>query len=281
MASVDQELRSVAVGDIVANTRQPREVFEEGDLASLSASIAEVGVLQPLVVRVLDGGGFELVAGERRLRAAIQAGLPEVPVVVRDARDEDLLPLALVENLQRVDLNPMELAGAYQAMVEDFGMTHEGVANVLGVERSKVTHTVSLLRLPGEVQRRVAAGVLSAGHARLLVSLGDPGVAALLAERIVAEGLSVQATRELIALGNLPGREEVDGRAEGMAQKRRRGRSVPAEFRVAEEYLEDRLDTRVRVLGSRTRGRIVVDFAGEGDLQRVLDALSQRSDEAG
>lgn len=272
------ELRVVSVGEILANVRQPREIFEEVGLEELAASIREVGVLQPLVVRERSSGGYDLIAGERRLRAAQLAGQGEVPVVVHEVDDDQLLPLALIENVQRVELNPMELAGAYQVMLDDYGMTHEGLAKVLGVDRSKVSHTVSLLRLPAEVQRRVAAGVLSAGHARVLLSLPDPGVAVLLADRIVAEGLSVQATRELVALGNLPGAEEVDGRADAM--KARRSRPVPEEFQVASQYLEDHLDTRVRVEGTRKRGRIVVDFADPADLQRILNLLRVGRDDA-
>jgi len=259
----------VPVDLVDANPAQPRRVFDEAGMDELRASIAEVGVLQPVVLRPA-GDRYQLVMGERRLRAARLAGLTEIPAVVRDTADEVMLRDALLENVQRAQLNPLEEAAGYQQLLEDFSATHEELAAAVGKSRSHVTHTLSLLRLPASVQRRVAAGVLSAGHAKALVGVPEPSACQALAERIVAEGLSVRATEELIAVGNLPGWEDEHLRA----RRARRPRPAPAaDLTAAASELGDRLDTTVRIEAGKTKGRIVIEFAGRDDLDRVLAAL--------
>lgn len=255
------ELITVPVADISTNPRQPREVFDEEGLAELAHSLATVGFLQPVVVR-RTGDRFELVAGERRWRAAQRAELSTIPALVRETADEELLRDALLENLHRVQLNPLEEAAAYQQLLEDFGCTQEELAHRLGRSRPAVSNALRLLRLPAPVQRRVAAGVLSAGHARALAGLADPDQAEVYATRVVAEGWSVRALEEAIALGDAP-----------TAQKRRRSRGHSPFQSVADE-LAERLDTRVTVSGSK-RGRLSIDFASGEDLQRILDTLKQ------
>lgn len=250
---------------VVPNARQPRTVFDEDDLAELVGSIKEIGVLQPIVVRPNpDGDGYELIMGERRLRAAKRAGIDAIPAIVRDTDDTDMLRDALVENLHRSQLNPLEEAAAYQQLLEDFGITHEQLAERISRSRPQISNTLRLLRLPPPVQRRVAAGVLSAGHARALLSLDDPEDMEVLAQRIVAEGLSVRATEEAVTLG-------VDG------PRARRG-AVRAGTRTdaLDELgtrLGDRLDTRVKVTLGRARGRIVIDFATVEDLNRIVKEI--------
>ena len=264
---------AVALDQIRANPRQPREVFDPVALAELVASIQEVGVLQPIVIRPA-GDGFELVMGERRCRAARLAGLSVIPAVVRDTEDGEMLRHALLENLQRAQLNPLEEAAGYRQVIDDAGCTHQELADYLGKSRAHVTATLSLLRLSVSVQRRVAAGVLSAGHARVLVSVGDPVAADKLATRIVSEGLSVRSTEEIVMTGNLPGAEEDDGRAHQMRLRRRR--IVPDDLAEVQSRLTDRFDTRVRVVGGQARGRIVVEFGDRQDLQRILAMLEDR-----
>jgi ParB family transcriptional regulator, chromosome partitioning protein len=253
------ELIDIGVTEISANPRQPREVFDQEGLAELAHSLATVGFLQPVVVRP-NGVGFELVAGERRWRAAQRAGLDRIPALVRHTADEDLLRDALLENLHRVQLNPLEEAAAYQQLLEDFGCTQDELANRLGRSRPALSNSLRLLRLPAPVQRRVAAGVLSAGHARALAGLADPEQAEAFATRVVAEGWSVRALEEAIALGDAPTK-----------QVRRRSRTQSVYQSVADD-LADRLDTRVTVTGSK-RGRLSIDFASAEDLQRILAAL--------
>lgn len=261
----------IQVDLIDANPRQPREVFDEDRLAELTASIAAVGVLQPVVVRPASDGRYELVAGERRLRACRAAGRATIPATTRDSGDAEMLPLAVLENLHRQDLNAMELAAAYSQLVAENDLTHAELAEMLHVDRSAVTRTLALLKLPTRVQRRVAAGVLSASHADALAGLPDPTVAELLADRIVAEGLSVHTVRELIAMGGLPGAERIDGREDAARARRRRlAPPVPDDLREAAMSLGDRLDTRVRVMAGKTRGRIVVDYSNRDDLERIL-----------
>jgi len=245
---------------IAANPRQPRSVFDEDALAELAHSLTTVGFLQPVVVRPTTAG-YELVAGERRWRAAQLAGLAAIPALVRKTPDDELLRDALLENLHRVQLNPLEEAAAYEQLLEDFGCTQEELASRLGRSRPAVTNSLRLLRLPAAVQRRVAAGVLSAGHARALVGLGDPGEMEAYATRVVAEGMSVRALEEAIALGDAPDR----------SSPRRRARRLSAFQHVADD-LAERLDTRVTVTGS-ARGRLNIDFASAEDLQRILAAL--------
>ncbi|WP_232549247.1 ParB/RepB/Spo0J family partition protein [Propioniciclava soli] len=254
----------IEIERVTPNPKQPRQVFDEDDLAELSASIAEVGLLQPIVVR-RAGGDYELVMGERRLRASKLAGLATIPAIIRDTDEHDLLRDALLENLHRAQLNPLEEAAAYQQMLDDFGCTQEELAARIKRSRPQISNTIRLLRLPAPVQRRVAAGVLSAGHARALLSLEDPMAQERLAQRIVAEGLSVRAVEELVALGE---RERVG----------RRPRAVRAPSPRAETLastLTDSLDTRVAVQIGKNKGKITIEFAGEDDLERILTVLRQ------
>lgn len=258
------------------NPRQPRQVMDEDDLAELVHSIREVGMLQPVVVRPVRAGSatgdadeaspaFELVMGERRWRAAQAAGLTEVPAIVRRTDDDDLLRDALLENLHRSQLNPLEEAAAYSQLLEDFACTHDDLARRIGRSRPQISNTLRLLRLPPLVQRRVAAGVLSAGHARALLALSDGAAMERLAQRIVAEGLSVRSVEELIALGTA---EEASPASAG------RGRTPahqhPELDRLATS-LADRLDTRVSIRMGRRKGRLTVEFSSPEDLERILD----------
>jgi ParB family chromosome partitioning protein len=264
----------VPIDQITANARQPRQVFDEDELDELSASIRELGVLQPVVVRPLpeadartsEGARYELVMGERRLRASGLAGLTEIPAVIRDTEDTDLLRDALLENLHRAQLNPLEEAAAYQQLLDDFSCTHDELASRIARSRPQITNTLRLLRLPALVQRRVAAGVLSAGHARALLGLEDGAAMERLAQRIVAEGLSVRATEEAVAMGVGAQRPEL---------RRRRAPSAHSEQldRLATR-LSDRLDTRVKVTMGQRKGRITVDFASVDDLDRILGSLA-------
>ncbi|MBB2901384.1 ParB family chromosome partitioning protein [Kineococcus radiotolerans] len=257
----------VPVTSIVPNPRQPRTVFDEDDLSELVHSIREIGVLQPVVVRAVepaeDGvARFELVMGERRWRAATEAGLAAIPAIVRETADDDLLRDALLENLHRSQLNPLEEAAAYQQLLDDFGCTHEELASRIGRSRPQISNTLRLMKLPPLVQRRVAAGVISAGHARALLSLEDGAAMERLAQRIVAEGLSVRAVEEIIALGD----------ADHEPRRRNPARPQP-ELDSRASTLADRLDTRVKISMGRTRGRVTVDFAGLEDLDRILRLL--------
>ena len=249
---------------ITANPRQPRTVFDEEAMQELIESIQEVGLLQPVVVRPLGPDRFELVMGERRWRAAQAAGLTTIPAIVRETKDHDLLRDALLENLHRAQLNPLEEAAAYSQMLEDFGCTQDELSSRIKRSRPQISNTLRLLRLPPTVQRRVAAGVLSAGHARALLAVSDPAQQERLAQRIVAEGLSVRSIEELVAVG-----ETGAGR-----KPRRSGRTVVAP--QAEEVatrLTDLLDTRVRVDLGRARGRITIEFASADDLKRIADLI--------
>ena len=257
----------LAVTSIVANPRQPRTVFDEDAMAELVESIGEVGLLQPIVVRPVGDDRFELVMGERRWRAAQAAGLTAVPAIVRRTEDHDLLRDALLENLHRAQLNPLEEAAAYAQMLEDFGCTQDELAARIKRSRPQISNTIRLLRLPPTVQRRVAAGVLSAGHARALLAVPEPAGQERLAQRVVAEGLSVRATEELVALGET-GRDDTP--------RRRSPRPTPEVAVEVAAQLSDHLDTRVRVEMGRTRGRIIVDFATAEDLQRLADLVISR-----
>lgn len=281
-------LLEVPVDHIVPNPRQPRTVFDPEALAELASSLSEVGFLQPVVVRRIDDAPepindvtprFELVAGERRWRAAAQAGLAAIPVLVRETADDDLLRDALLENLHRVQLNPLEEAAAYQQLLTDFGCTQEELAGRIGRSRPAVSNSLRLLRLPTAVQRRVAAGVLSAGHARALVTIEDPARADALATRVVAEGLSVRALEEIIALGDGSGgggggAEDDDSQPPGGRGRRRQSVSP---FQSVADDMSDRLDTRVKVTGGgkggRGRGKLTIEFGGGDDLERILGAL--------
>jgi ParB family chromosome partitioning protein len=252
---------------IEPNPKQPREAFDEEAMAELVASIREVGVLQPIVVRELEAGRYQLVMGERRLRAAREAGLAALPAIVRDTEDEALLRDALLENLHRQQLNPLEEAAAYSQLLEEFGATHEQLAERIGRSRSQVSNTIRLLGLPPTVQRRVAAGVLSAGHARALLALDEPEAQEQLAARIVAEGLSVRATEEAVSSG-----EPVAAASPARAPTQRAA-PTPALARLAES-LSDLLETRVTVELGKRKGKLVVQFASLGDLQRVIGVLA-------
>lgn len=246
------------------NARQPRQVFDPDELAELAFSLREVGVLQPVVVRPVDGeDSYELVVGERRWRAATEAGLAVIPALVRETSDDRMLRDALLENLHRAQLNPLEEAAAYEQLLDEFGCTQDELAERIGRSRPQVSNTIRLLRLPPMVQRRVAAGVLSAGHARALLALTDPLEQETLAQRIVAEGLSVRSVEELVA-------GSVDRPA-----RRRVGAPVPVPEHVTSgaTRLADRLDTRVSVGMNRSKGRLTIEFASTDDFDRILAAL--------
>ena len=255
------------IGSIHPNSKQPRQVFDEDALAELTHSVREFGVLQPIVVRE-DTDGYQLVMGERRLRAAAAAGLDTIPAIIRTTDDDAMLRDALLENIHRAQLNPLEEAAAYQQLLEEFGTTHEELAHRIGRSRPQVTNTIRLLNLPVPVQRRVAAGVLSAGHARALLGLDDHDLQDELATRIVAEGLSVRATEELVAL-----------HASGHADKRQARKApvaratAPAVTDLADR-LSDAFDTRVRVELGRRKGKITVEFASIDDLERIVSVMA-------
>jgi ParB family transcriptional regulator, chromosome partitioning protein len=256
----------VQVGSIAPNPRQPRRTFDEDALDELSASIAEVGLLQPVVVRKLGDDSYELVMGERRWRASQRAGLDVIPAIVRDTNDDDMLRDALMENLHRQQLDPLEEAAAYQQLLDDFGATHEQLAQKVGRSRPHISNTLRLLNLPPAVQKRVAAGVISAGHARALLSIEEPAGQERLAQRIVAEGLSVRAVEEIVALGE-----------EGAVKAPRKApvnRPVAPALRVLADRLSDRFETRVKVELGRTKGKITVEFATIDDLERIVKTMA-------
>ena len=263
----------IAVTDIHPNRKQPRSVFDEDDMAELVHSVREIGVLQPIVVRAsTEQGGepYELVMGERRWRAVQAAGLPTIPAIVRDTTDDDLLRDALLENLHRSQLNPLEEAAAYQQLLEDFGTTHEQLADRIGRSRPQVSNTLRLLKLPPLVQRRVAANVLSAGHARALLSLPDAAAMERLAQRIVAEGMSVRATEEAVTLHREPATQPKNNIPRPGARHER--------LDYLASSLSDRLDTNVKIsLGAR-KGRVSIEFASVEDLNRIMDVLAPGSD---
>ena len=254
------------VDQLSPNPRQPRTVFNEEDQAELVQSIREVGLLQPVVVRRTGSQRYELVMGERRWRAAREAGLSAIPAIIRSTADDALLRDALLENLHRSQLNPLEEAAAYDQLLTDFGCTHQELAERIGRSRPQISNTLRLLNLPLGVQRRVAAGVLSAGHARALLALDDPGAQERLAHRIVAEGLSVRAVEELVALDEAPP-------SDGLTRNRRKRIEAPG-LQELSGRLSERFETRVRVDLGRTKGKIVIDFASVDDLQRIVGMLA-------
>lgn len=264
--SAPARLVELPVEDIVPNPRQPREVFDQDDLEELAHSIRELGVMQPIVVRRV-GDTHELIMGERRLRATKLAGLAAIPAILRQTEDEDLLREALLENLHRVQLNPLEEAAAYGQLLEDFGCTHDELAKRLGRSRPRISNSLRLLKLPPSVARRVAAGVLSAGHARALLGLEDGAAMERMAQRVVSEGLSVRGLEELIALGAGQEKDEPTGRRVPTR------RSSPEHEDLAAE-LSDRWDTRVSVKMGRSKGTLTVEFAGQEDLDRLLTMLA-------
>jgi len=256
---------------IEPNPRQPREVFDPDALAELVASILAVGVLQPVVVRELDAGRFQLIMGERRWRAARDAGLDTIPAIIRETPDDALLRDALLENLHRQQLNALEEAAAYQQLLEEFGATHEELADRIGRSRSHVSNTLRLLNLAPAVQRRVAAGVLSAGHARALLALEDSGAQDRLAERIVAEGLSVRAVEEIVAVG---------GAEQPVRQANRQKRPQAPALAALGERLSDLFETRVGVELGRRRGKLIISFATIDDLERIVGQIAPQAVEA-
>ena len=258
------------IGSIEPNPRQPRSVFDPDALAELVYSIREIGLLQPVVVREA-GNHYELIAGERRLRASKEAGLTHIPAIIRATDDDDLLRDALLENLHRSNLNALEEAAAYSQLLADFGCTQEELAQRIGRSRPQVTNTLRLLKLPPDVQRRVAAGVLSAGHARALLSLDDADAMNALAQRIVNEGLSVRNVEEIILLGQ--------GKSKKNSNSNKKSRSDSLQDLVEEvqERMGDALDTRVTISGlprSNSRGTIVIEAADAEDLRRIADAIA-------
>jgi ParB family chromosome partitioning protein len=269
--------QELPIGSIVPNPRQPRQVFDDDALAELAHSIKEFGLLQPIVVRLLPaepaigqrGTPYELIMGERRWRAAQQAGLDRIPAIIRGTADDAMLRDALLENIHRVQLNPLEEAAAYQQLLEDFGVTHEQLASRIGRSRPVITNTIRLLKLPVAVQRRVAVGVLSAGHARALLSLDEPQAQEDLAARIVAEGLSVRATEEAVTLSRTEPSKPVP-KTTGPRPIRAPGLQHLA------ESLSDAFDTRVKVELGRRKGRIIVEFGSVDDLERITTLMISR-----
>lgn len=260
------DLLMLAPEAIRPNEFQPREDFDEADLDGLAASIVEVGLLQPIIVRRIDDDRYELIAGERRWRAAQRAGLPEIPALLREADDRSSLEQAIVENLHRDDLNSVEEAVAYRQLMEDFGLTQDVVARRVGRSRSAVANTLRLLQLPAEVLRLVRRGELSAGHARALLTISDPAVQWSLAVKVVADRLSVREVEELVRAGSGP--KKVDS----PRSKRRDGK--PSAMLEIEQLLSDQLETRVSVSMARNGGRLVVEFADLEDLDRIYRELS-------
>jgi len=260
--------REVPVGAIRPNAKQPRTQFDEEHLAELEHSIREFGLLQPIVVRETAPGAYEIVMGERRWRASQRAGLEVLPAIVRSTGNDEMLRDALLENIHRVQLNPLEEAAAYEQLLDEFGVTQTELADRIGRSRPVVTNMIRLLRLPVAVQRRVAAGVLSAGHARALLGLTDPAAQEELATRIVAEGLSVRATEEAVVLARS---EEPSAK-----QRKPRGRPAVSEGMTAvADRLADRFDTTVKVEMGARKGRIVVEFGSAEDFERIARMIEQ------
>jgi ParB family chromosome partitioning protein len=253
----------VPINQIYPNPRQPRTIFDETALNELIASIKSIGILQPPVVRKVSESKYELVMGERRFRAAKAAGLTSIPVIIRQTPDNELLRDALIENIHRSQLNPLEEGAAYAQLLSDFGCTHDELALKLGRSRPLISNTIRLLNLPDAVQRKVAAGVISAGHARALLGLTEAADIEKLASRIVAEGLSVRAVEEIIATL----------KPSTKSAKKSAVKGVSGAGLAAAELLSDYLDTRVSVETGKGKGKIVIEFAGSEDLQRIVDLI--------
>ena len=253
----------VPINHISPNPREPRTVFDETALNELIASIKSVGILQPPVVRKVAENKYELIMGERRYRAAKAAGLTTIPVIIRQTPDNELLRDALIENIHRSNLNPLEEGAAYAQLLSDFGCTHDELALKLGRSRPLISNTIRLLNLPDSVQRKVASGVISAGHARALLGLTDAAEIEKLASRIVAEGLSVRSTEEIIATM----------KPTSKSAKKSSVKGVSGAGLAAAELLSDYLDTRVSVESGKGKGKIVIEFAGNEDLQRIVDLI--------
>jgi len=247
---------------ISPNPKQPRTVFDEAALKELMISIKEIGILQPPVVREVSGGRYELIMGERRYRAAKAVGLKTIPVIIRQTPDNELLREALIENIHRSQLNPLEEGAAYAQLLSDFNCTHEDLAIKLGRSRPHLSNTMRLLTLPQSVQKRVALGIISAGHARALLGLADAAEIEKLANRIVAENLSVRSVEEIIATGGI-----------GKKSTKRKTNKINPELDEIAEELGDHLDTRVKIEGSAKKGKIVIEYSGGEDLQRVIKVI--------
>ena len=260
------QLSEVELNLIDANPKQPRKVFEEDAMNELAYSLREIGLLQPIVVRAKGKNRYELIAGERRLRAAKMAELKTIPVIIKATDDEAMLRDALLENLHRSNLNPLEEAAAYQQLLEDFSCTQDELAIKIGRSRPQISNTLRLLKLPTNVQKRVAAGVLSAGHAKALLGLSDPTAIEQLANKIVAEGLSVRATEELVSLGFTP---------EAEATKRKTPNIKAPGLKDLSQRLEDVLDTRVNIQIGKNKGKIIIEFATMEDLRRVIEVIEK------
>jgi ParB family chromosome partitioning protein len=258
------------IGSITPNAKQPRQVFDEEAMAELVHSVKEIGLLQPIVVREAGEGKYELIMGERRWRATTTAGLATIPAIVRQTTDDDMLRDALLENLHRSQLNPLEEAAAYQQLLDDFGCTHEELSTRIGRSRPQISNTLRLLKLSPAVQRRVAAGVLSAGHARALLGVSDPGAQDRLASRVVAEGISVRGLEEIVAVG-------VDDADDGETVRFKARRPTAPGLADLNDRLSDRLDTRVKVTMGRAKGRIAIEFASLGDLERIVGIIDPRN----
>jgi ParB family chromosome partitioning protein len=254
----------IDVNNISANPKQPRTVFDEDQLTELALSIKEVGLLQPPVVRSIGNGKYQLIMGERRFRAAKLAGLKSIPVIIRQTSDDQLLREALIENIHRSQLNPLEEGAAYQQLLNDFSYTHDELAAKLSKSRPTITNTMRLLNLPPSVQRKVAAGVISAGHARALLSLIDEKEIENLANRIVAEGLTVRAVEEIVATGG----------AKVKGGSVRSGKILAPKLKEISEQLSDHLDTRVNVELGRQKGKSVIEFATIEDLERISKVIT-------
>ena len=254
----------IDVNNISANPKQPRTVFDEDQLTELALSIKEVGLLQPPVVRSIGNGKYQLIMGERRFRAAKLAGLKSIPVIIRQTSDDQLLREALIENIHRSQLNPLEEGAAYQQLLNDFSYTHDELAVKLSKSRPAITNTMRLLNLPPSVQRKVAAGVISAGHARALLSLTDEKEIENLANRIVAEGLTVRAVEEIVATGG----------AKFKGGSVRSGKILAPKLKEISEQLSDHLDTRVNVELGKQKGKIVIEFATIEDLERISKVIT-------
>jgi ParB family chromosome partitioning protein len=278
LAAVDGAyFAELPIRSIRPNPRQPRQVFDEEAMAELVHSVKEIGLLQPVVVRRTGSdsgtesgqGGYELIMGERRWRAVTEAGLETIPAIVRETGDDVMLRDALLENLHRSQLNPLEEAAAYQQLLDDFGCTHEELSTRIGRSRPQISNTLRLLKLSPEVQRRVAAGVLSAGHARALLGVSDPQAQDRLAGRVVAEGISVRGLEEIVAVGG----ESTD---EGETVRFRARKPTAPGLADLNERLSDRLDTRVKVTLGKSKGRIAIEFASLADLERIVGIIDPR-----
>lgn len=261
-------LEDIPTSMIIPNRRQPRRHFDEEGISNLSASIQQVGVLQPLLVRPGPEGQYELVVGERRWRAARRAGLPTVPALIVDTDERGGLERALVENIHRRDLNPIEEGAAYQQLLEEAGLTHEQLAERLGLSRPAVTNALRLLDLPGAVQRMVIDTLLSAGHARALLGLGSEALMVRAAERVAAEGLSVRETEDLVR------RQKIQTGPASGAARLQTIRPEPAGLLEASERLSEILQTRVRVAMGSRKGKIVIEFGSVDDLERIFSLIT-------